>query len=162
MQTAQEILKGNGGGGFGGGNGGIFTSREIWQHIQPLLNPVTPEGYSADYQQVEELDSESVLKIVRARQVIDETMMLLAADFSTGARWMDLRKIQDPQRNFGPGPTAALEAYHKLVPAVGSGQPMPAQPIGDLTLNFLKETPAAGFFPAGPAMPGDAGKPAHK
>jgi histidine ammonia-lyase len=162
MQTAQEIMKGNGGGAFGGGNGGIFTAREIWQHIQPLLNPVTPEGYSADYQQVEELDSESVLKVVRARQVIDETMMLLAADFSTGARWMDLRKIQDPSRGFGPAPTAALEAYHKLVPAVVSGQAAPAQPLGEITLGFLKENPAAAFFPAGSAMPDAAAMPAHK
>ncbi len=171
VQTAQEITHGqSGGAGFGsgafgsggGGTAGGFTPREVWQHIQALTAPVMPEGYSADYQQVEELDSESVLKIVRARQVIDETMMLLASDFSTGARWMELRKIQDQTRSFGVGPTAALDAFHKYS-AQDQAAGAAVRPAGEVILSFFKDNPASSFFPAGSGMPDAAhSKTVHK
>jgi histidine ammonia-lyase len=139
-----------GGGGFGGAFGLGWVNHEVWQTIQGLINPVPPEGYSSDPEQVEELDSEALFKVKRAAEALAESWMLLAGDVNTGARWMDVRKAQDPTRAFGPAPTAALEAYRKIVPP----QPQPGgAPVGPAVLAFLKSTPATDFIPANPKMP---------
>ncbi|HTI67336.1 MAG TPA: aromatic amino acid lyase [Caulobacteraceae bacterium] len=151
--TAAEVLNpgapAGGPGGGGGGNGLNWVNHEVWQTIQGLMNPVPPEGYSADQQDVEELDAESLFKVKRADQAIEESWMLLGADLVTGARWMDVRKAQDPSRTFGAAPTAAVAAFRKVVPLA----PAPGQVIGDAVLTFLKTTPASTFYPGGPAMP---------
>jgi histidine ammonia-lyase len=160
--TANEILNpqsGQGGPGRGGGGGGFglgWVNHEVWQTIQGLINPVPPEGYSSDPEQVEELDAETLFKVKRAAHALNESWMLVASDVNTGARWMDVRKAQDGTRAFGPGPTAALEAYRKVVPL----KPEPGSPpVGPAVLNFLKTTPATNFLPA-VAMPDEA--PAKK
>ena len=123
-----------------------WVNHEVWQTIQGLINPVPPEGYSADAEDVEELDAESLFKVKRADLAIEESWMLLAADLASGARWMDIRKAQDPARQFGAAPTAAVAALRKVVP-------LNAQADGEALLKFLKETPASTFYPGGPAMP---------
>lgn len=133
----------------GGGGGQAWVNHEVWQTIQGLINPVPPEGYSSDLENVEELDAEALFKVRRAIQALDESWMLVAADVTTGARWMDVRKAQTPTRTFGAAPTAALAAFRKAVPL----QPTPGQPVGAAALAFVKTTPATTFYPAGPAMP---------
>jgi histidine ammonia-lyase len=133
----------------GGGGGQAWVNHEVWQTIQGLINPVPPEGYSSDAEGVEELDSETLFKVRRAAQALDESWMLAAADVATGARWMDVRKAQSPARSFGPAPTAALTALRKAAPL----QPVAGQPTNAAVLDFIKTTPAASFFPAAPALP---------
>ncbi len=154
---ASDILNPGAPQGPGGGGAGFFglgwVNHEVWQTIQGLINPVPPEGYSSDPEQVEELDAETLFKVKRAIRALDESWMLVAADVNTGARWMDVRKAQDNTRGFGPGPTAALEAYRKVVPL----QPQPGgPPVGPAVLTFLKTTPASTFIPANPPMPDEA------
>jgi histidine ammonia-lyase len=151
---ANDVLPPAGGqGGPGGGGGGFglgWVNHEVWQTIQGLINPVPPEGYSSDPEQVEELDSETLFKVKHAAEALDQSWMLLASDVNTGLRWMDVRKAQDATRTFGPAPTAALEAYRKAVqPQPGGG------PLGPVAIAFLKSTPASTFIPPVP-MPGDA------
>jgi histidine ammonia-lyase len=138
--------------GFGGGGS---NKNEVMQHIQSLMMPLAPEGYSTDIQQVEELDSQAVLKVVRARDLVAETMQLLAMDLTTGALWMDVRKAQDPARSFGAAPTAAWAAFRKVMPLTRTGPDAPAQaqPAPTVALQFLMDHPAVEFYPAGPAMP---------
>jgi histidine ammonia-lyase len=120
-----------------------WSNHEVWQTIQGLINPVPPEGYSADPEGVEELDAESLFKVKRAIAAVDESWMLVASDVSTSAHWMDVRKAQDATRKFGAAPTAAWQAVRK-----GGSGPRAA-------LAFIKSTPAAAFYPGGPAMPGE-------
>lgn len=65
------------------------------------------------------------------------------------ARCMDVRKAQDPERNFGVGPTPAVAAFRQvklLRLAEGAERP------GGLTAcGFMKSTPAATFYPPMPA-----------
>ena len=133
-----------GGGGLGWGN------HEVYQKIQGLMNPVPPEGYSSDAENVEELDAETLFKVARATEALSESWMLLASDLTIGSRWMDVRKAQDGTRGFGAAPSAAVAAFRKAVPLA----PAPgAPPPGEAALEFVEHTPAATFYPAGPAMP---------
>jgi len=88
--------------------------------------------------------------------VVDESWLLLANDLVVGTRWMDLRKVQDPTRNLGAAPTAAWQAFRKIVP-FESAPGTPPQPAGPAALEFMTATPASTFYPGGPPMP----KPAY-
>jgi histidine ammonia-lyase len=141
---SQDILKSFGGGFFAGG----FGAHETWQHIQAQIVPVPPEGYGGS-SGVEELEAQSLLKAIRAQTAVDDTFRLLALDLQSGARWLDVRKTQDPMRQFGPAPTAVWQAYRKVVPLkTDPAAPAPAPgALGMATLTFLKNTPVGQFFP---------------
>jgi len=143
-EGSQKILASLGGGFFFGG----FGNHETWQHVQAQIVPVPPEGYGGS-SGVEELEAQSLLKSIRAQTAVDDTFRLLATDLLTGTRWLDVRKKQDPTREFGPGPSAAWAAFRKVMPL----QADPAAPapgpgaVGIKTLAFLKSNPAWKFFP---------------
>jgi histidine ammonia-lyase len=139
-QGTQKLLRDVGGAFFGG-----YGGHETWQHIQAQIMPVPPEGYGGS-SGVEELEAQSLLKSERAQTVVDDTFRLLVGDLLTGTRWLDVRKQQDASRQFGPGPTAAWEAFRKVVPLKGGYAPDPAS-IGQLTLKFLRDNPASSFYP---------------
>ena len=148
--TAQEVLGGEPGGEWSAPH--AWSNHEVWQRIQGLINPVVPEGYGPPPDVMEDLDAETLFKVPRAREAVDETMMLLAADFATGLRWMDVRKVQDPSRSFGAAPTAAWQAFRKISPL----RPAPGQSAAVAALAFMKANPASTFYPDGPRMPTSA------
>ena len=143
-EGSQKILTSLGGGGFVGG----FGHHEAWQHIQAQIVPVPPEGYGGS-SGVEELEAQSLLKAIRAQAAVDDTFRLLATDLLTGTRWLDVRKKQDPTREFGPAPTAAWVAFRKVMPLHADPAAPPPAPgaVGITTLTFLKSNPAWNFFP---------------
>jgi histidine ammonia-lyase len=144
-EGSQQVLK-DITGGFRGGGG--FGDHETWQHIQAQIMPVPPEGYGGS-SGVEELEAQTLLKSIRAQAAVDDTFRLLAADLRNGANWLDVRKTQDPTREFGPAPTAAWAAFRKIMPL----KPDPSAPAagpgaaGIATLAFLRDNPAWAFFP---------------
>jgi histidine ammonia-lyase len=137
MPTAQRGFRASGAGGF--------TPVDIWQEIQSLSTPLVPEG-QAIVATVEDLQAQTRIKLQRARKAVDVTMDLLAQDILTASYWMDVRKVQDPNRTFGLAPTAAWQALRKVVPLDPAARPN--RPIGDVTAAWLKSTPAAAFYPA--------------
>ncbi len=131
---------------------------DVMQRIQALANPVATEGFVTDLQNVESMQAQTVLKVVRARQAVNETMQLLAFDLITGARWMDVRKAQDASREFGDAPTAAWVAFRKAMPLRPVGNPYSAddsldEPPGNVAYRFIMSHPASTYYPGGPAMP---------
>ncbi|HTT01679.1 MAG TPA: aromatic amino acid ammonia-lyase [Steroidobacteraceae bacterium] len=132
-------------GGFAG-----FAAAALFQEIQSLAVPVNPEG-NAIVQTVEDLQAQSRLKVVHARQAVADTLELLADDLLTGTFWMDVRKVQNGGRNFGPAPTAAWQAFRKVVPFQPGSGPAPQVPIHELTVSYMRSTPVSLFY-------GDAGK----
>jgi histidine ammonia-lyase len=70
---------------------------------------------------------------------------------------MDIRKIQDPNRTFGDAPTAAWQAFRKVVPFRFTEKNRPQTPIGRIAYRFLWKNPASDFYSGGPAMPGGSG-----
>jgi histidine ammonia-lyase len=128
----------------GAGAGGVAPAA-IFQEVQGLMNPVPPEG-NAMIQTVEDLQAETRLKAVKARQAVDVTFDLLAQDLLTGALWLDVRKAQDAKRSFGLGPDKAWAAFRQAVPR---GAADGAGPAADRAAAFLKSRSATEFHPDG-------------
>lgn len=134
------------GGDFSSGSGGGYVLHDAWQDIQAQLVPVAPEGYG-DTLNVEDLEGQTRIKAQRAMAALDGTFRLLADDLINGARWLDVRKIQDPSRNFGSGPTAAWQAFRKVVPLHRNSGAAPGQSTASGAFHFLKTNSAASFVP---------------
>jgi histidine ammonia-lyase len=125
---------------------GGFAAVDLQQEIQSLTNPVAPFG-AAIVATVEDLQAQTRIKAQRARQTVQTTMDLLAHDLLTAALWMDLRHMQDANRQFGTAPTAAWQAVRGVVP-LKMGQPTtpPAQGRAAAAVAFMWRTPAATFY----------------
>jgi histidine ammonia-lyase len=113
-----------------------YAPVDLQQEVAGLMNPVAPFG-SAIVGTVEDLQAQTRIKVQHARQAVDTTFDLLGFDLLEGSMWIDVRKIQDARRQFGPVPTAAWAAYRKAVP-LGS--------VAAATADFLRNMPAAMFF----------------
>jgi histidine ammonia-lyase len=148
---AHEVL------GFADDAGGIPPlwnyNHEVYQRIQGLINPVPPEGYSSDPEWVQDLDAETLFKVERAVKAVEESWRLVANDVVSGARWMDVRKKQDPSRQFGAAPTAAVAALRQVLPLAPRQRAWSPTSPARVALQFVKNTPASTFYPAGPPMP---------
>lgn len=141
-----------------GGGGGVIAAA-LFQEIQSLINPIAPEG-NGIIQNVEDLQAQTRLKVVRARQAVASTLDLLAEDLLTGAFWLDVRRAQDASREFGEAPTAAWEAFRRAVP-LGESEVLLEQPVHEIAASFLRDNRVAQFhaetrFPdTAPALVGE-------
>jgi histidine ammonia-lyase len=117
----------------------------LMQEIQGLINPVPPEG-NALIQNVEDLQTQTRLKISRARAAVEDTIDLLAEDLLTGTYWLDLRKAQDAGRTFGASPTAIWTAFRATLPFNGVSTLSATQPIHEIAANFIRSNAAIAFY----------------
>jgi len=131
--------------GFGG-----YLSADLMQEIQANIHPVSPEG-NAIVANVEDLQAQTKIKTRRTHQMIDHTFNLLAIDLLTNAFWVDVRRAQDPARNFGPAPTATVAALRSVVPT--NAQVQGNKSVVELAYDFMKSTPAASFYQSTISMP---------
>lgn len=127
-----------------------YDPTAISQNIQNEARAVTPEGNPISGT-VEELQAQSVLKVIQARQVVDDTLRLLGEDLLTATYWLDVRRTQTPDRNFGAATTAAWARFRETVPWQADPASRPLKPTSSLGYAFLKATPAAAFYPAAAA-----------
>lgn len=132
----------------------FWVFMDFWQEIQSLSQSLVPEGNAADAG-VADIQGQTRLKGSRGQQVVDLTLQLLGYDFWNATYWMDVRKVQDPSRSFGPVPTSAWSAFRRVLPWQQAPETRPQVPYGIVAYTFLKSTPASTFYPAGPAMPAD-------
>ena len=100
---------------LGAAPGSEFNAAALMQEIQGLINPVPPEG-NALVKTVEDLQAQTRLKVIRAREVVEDTIDLLAEDLLTGTYWLDLRKAENSSRNFGPAATAVWTGFRTAPP----------------------------------------------
>jgi histidine ammonia-lyase len=131
--------------------GGGFTPVDLQQEITSLSNPVAPSG-AAIVGTVEDLQAQTRIKAYRARQAVGTTFDLLGHDFLNAALWLDIRKAQDPSRQFGAAPMAAWTAFRKKVPLLPSLDQPPTESRSFTAATFLRENPAHEFYP-GSEMP---------
>jgi histidine ammonia-lyase len=129
----------------GPSQGSGIAAASLMQEIQGLAVPVAPEG-DALVQNVEDLQSQTRLKVLRARLVVDDTIELLAEDLLTGTYWLDLREQQNPTRRFGAAATSVWVAFRKTTPFADNAGISPAQSIHDLAAAFLRGNRAADFY----------------
>jgi histidine ammonia-lyase len=125
---------------------------DFWQEIQTLSQSLVPEGNAADVG-VADIQAQTRLKGSRGQQVVDLTLQLLGYDLWNATYWMDVRKVQDPSRSFGPVPTNTWTAFRRILPWQQDPETRPQVPYGIVAYKFLKSTPATVFYPAGPPMP---------
>jgi histidine ammonia-lyase len=117
----------------------------LMQEIQGLINPVPPEG-NALIQNVEDMQTQTRLKVTRAREAVEDTVELLAEDLLTGTYWLDLRKAQNPNRSFGASPMAVWSAFRSVLPFSGNGPAAASQSIHEIAATFIRSNPAANFY----------------
>jgi histidine ammonia-lyase len=117
----------------------------LMQEIQGLINPVPPEG-NALIQTVEDLQTQTRLKVVRARAAVEDTFDLLAEDLLTGTYWLNMRKIQNPDRSFGESSTAVWTAFRATLPFNGIGAASATQPIHEIAGSFIRNHAAVSFY----------------
>jgi len=134
-----------------------FAFMDVWAEIQNDAHSITPEGNASDFG-VADIEAFSRLKAVRGRQVVDLTTQLLAYDLLTATYWLDVRKAEEPKRNFAPAPTAAWIAFRKALPWQQEVDSRPDLPYGAVAYHFLKQTPASSFYAGGPVMPATDGQ----
>jgi histidine ammonia-lyase len=125
--------------------GSEIDAAALMQEIQGLINPVPPEG-NALIQNVEDMQTQTRLKVTRARTAVDDTVELLAEDLLTGTYWLDLRKTQNPARAFGASPTAVWTAFRATLPFNGVGAASATQPIHEIAATFIRSHAAANFY----------------
>src|SRR6202167_5341126 len=117
----------------------------LMQEIQGLTNPVSPQGVGL-IQNVEDLQSESRLKVNRARSTVDDTIELLAEDLLTGTYWLDRRKMQQPARRFGIPTEALWTAFRSTLPMDGGDRSTGSLPIHEIAVSFIRNNPADHFY----------------
>ena len=125
--------------------GSEIDTAALMQEIQGLINPVPPEG-NALIQNVEDLQTQTRLKVTRARAAVEDTVELLAEDLLTGTYWLDLRKAQNPTRTFGAAPTAVWTAFRATLPFNGVGPTSATQPVHEIAASFIRSHAAASFY----------------
>jgi histidine ammonia-lyase len=124
-----------------------YTPPDLQQEIQGLINPVAPTG-SAIESTVEDLQAQTRIKVQRARQAVGTTLDLLGHDLLQGAFWMDVRKKQAPDRDFGPAATAAWSSLRKSVPLLTAAERVAAARSDEMrSAAFVHATDPETFFP---------------
>jgi len=124
---------------------GGYNPTAIWQDIQASAQVLSPEGNPIS-SNVEELQAQTVLKVMRARQTLEDTLLLLGEDLLTATYWLDVRSAQQPGRNFGGAPTAAWTALRQVVPWQQPRAARPPRPVNSIVYEFLTTHPAAAFY----------------
>ena len=77
----------------------------------------------------------------------------MASELLVAAFWMDVRKIQNPDRRFGAAPTALWQALREIVPMDGRAAEPATVSETTRVAEFMRTTPASTFFDGGPTMP---------
>ncbi len=163
VTDAAAVLKAQSGpggaSGVGGGGGGGAIADALWQELKPLANPIPPDGVAAD-KGVGDLDAVPMLKLMRLRQAIDVSRDILGQDLLNAAFWMDVRKLEKPERAFGAPPTAVWAAFRKVLPFRREPVAPPTESPGDIASGFLKTTAPESFYASDAiTMPGGDAPP---
>jgi histidine ammonia-lyase len=125
-----------------------YAPVDLQQEVQSLMSPVAPFG-SAIVSTVEDLQAQTRIKVQRARQAVAVTMDMLTFDLLEGSLWLDVRKAQDRNRSFGPGPTAVWTAVRKLLPLSGPREPG-SKSDTIVAAQFMRDTAPSTFYRGDP------------
>ena len=133
----------------------FFTFGDLWKEMETLTQSVPPDSMGEDAG-VADLESNSRLKASRGLQAVNLYMQILSYDLITATYWLDVRKAQDGQRDFGPAVTATWTGLRKVLPWQQPADERADLPYGVIAYQFMLDHPARGFFSGGPPMPATA------
>jgi histidine ammonia-lyase len=120
----------------------------LWQELQVVAVAVPAEGVATDAQGNGDIESQAALKAARGRLAVDAFLHVLGQDVLTGTYWMDLRKHENPSREFGRVATLALDTFRAAWTTGAERRP------GPFAYEFVKGTPVGTFFPPAIEEPG--------
>src|SRR5277367_3597784 len=150
VTDASQILKTHpgpeGASGTGAGGGGGMIADALWQELKPLANPIPPDGVTAD-KGVGDLDAVPMLKLMRLKRAMEISRDILGQDLLNAAFWMDIRKLENADRTFGPGPTAVWTLFRKLIPFREAATPASFVTRDDIAVRFLETNSPASLYP---------------
>ena len=120
----------------------------LWQELKPLANPIPPDGVTAD-KGVGDLDAVPMVKLMRLKDAMVISREMLAQDLLNAAFWMDIRKLEKPERTFGNAPNAVWTSYRQVVPFRGrSDKSSQDESPEDATVHFLESNSPDRFYAA--------------
>ncbi len=120
---------------------------DLVQDAEAQIDPVPPAGYGLG-KGVHDLQAQTRLKVARARRAVDDTVELLAQDLLTGTYWLDLRKLQNAHRGFGPAPTAVWTAFRRVVPFKPDAAITLSRPVAAVAAQFIRTHSIDRFYGA--------------
>ena len=120
---------------------------DLLQDVIAQTGPVPPAGDALD-KGVHDLQGETRVKIERARRAVDDSFDLLGEDLLTGTYWLDLRKLQNGHRAFGPAPTAVWTAFRRVVPFKPDAAITLSRPVATVAAAFIRSHPIERFYGA--------------
>jgi len=91
---------------------------------------------------------------------IGQALKVSLACQSAAAFWMDVRKLENSNRTFGPGPTTVWSNFRKIIPFRDTVTQPSFATRDDLAVNFLRTNSAASLYP-GNAIAMPIGCPCH-
>jgi histidine ammonia-lyase len=137
---------------WGASQGSALAASALMQEIQGLAVPVPPEG-TALILNVEDLQSQSRLKVSRARLAVSNTEDLIAEDLLTGTYWLDLRRLQTPERMFGIAVTGVWKGLRTVVPFDDGDVLSQTESIHDRAVGFIRAHEPTSFYPDSDSAP---------
>jgi histidine ammonia-lyase len=139
--------------------GGGYDSAALFHDLQAASASIPPGGDALE-QTVEDLQSETRLKVSHARQVTADTLELLATDVLNGTFWLRVRKAQNSARSFGAPVDAMASAFDAALARGGAA----GRNAHGVAVEFLQAHPAAQFYGslhALPSMPASTAAASH-
>jgi histidine ammonia-lyase len=124
-----------------------FAMSDLTAELVSLANPVPAAGYWSE-SGIQDVQSFGRVKVVKARQAVDNALYLIANELLSATRWMDIRRVQSPGRSFGVAPTAAWHAWREISPWRQDPQVHEQMETWRIMLpyKFLRETSPARFL----------------
>lgn len=133
-----------------------FAMSDLLGELKSLANPVPAEGNYSE-SGIQDVQGLGRTKVAKARLAVDNALYLVANELLSATRWMDIRRVQSPDRSFGEAPMAAWKAWREISPWWQDPDERELMETWRIMLpyGFIKENPAAQFLgddAAGPAI----------
>ena len=128
--------------------------------LQALANPI-PADVDADRIHPDETTTYGSEKVAKARLALDAALRLIGQELLTASFWMDVRRVQNPERTFGAVPQSVHDAFRAIVPwqaAPNERPPLPAHAV--IAYAFLRGNPPEEFMGADAPGPDVLARPA--
>jgi histidine ammonia-lyase len=134
-----------------------FAMSDILGELKSLANPVPAEGNWTE-RGIQDVQGLGRLKVAKARLAVDNALYLISQELLSATRWMDNRRVQSPERDFGEAATAAWRAWRVISPCQQDPEERETMEAWRMNLPyaFLKGNPASNFLGANAAEPSAA------
>jgi histidine ammonia-lyase len=116
---------------------GVAVLQALFDELNALIVPI-PLDHDYRPEWPDEERTWTSARISKARVTVDTALRLTSQELLAGSFWMNVREIQNPEREFGEVPTCMLEAFREVVPWQMDPADRPPNP-GQIAYEFLRD-----------------------